>query len=61
MRALGFDVKKAEVSKILQEHNKQGAGVMDFDDYFAVSTCTALPGHAGWHAPVAHSTCMFTP
>ena len=45
MRALGFDVKKAEVSKILQEHNKQGAGVMDYDDYYAVSTSTnARPG-----------------
>jgi centrin-3 len=62
MRALGFDVKKAEVSKILQEHNKQGAGVMDFDDYYAVSmwrravaaaAAGERPSHAAWGRPVS--------
>ncbi|KAM6498848.1 hypothetical protein JOM56_006796 [Amanita muscaria] len=33
MRALGFDLKKAEVLKILRDHDKAGQGVMDFEDF----------------------------
>lgn len=36
MRALGFDLKKAEVLKILRDHDK-GHGVMDFDDFSKIS------------------------
>ncbi|KAJ7508348.1 hypothetical protein B0H11DRAFT_1952647 [Mycena galericulata] len=33
MRALGFDMKKAEVLKILRDHDKSGHGLMDFEDF----------------------------
>ena len=39
MRALGFDLKKAEVLKILRDHDKTGHGLMDFDDFAKVSEC----------------------
>ncbi len=37
MRALGFDLKKAEVLKILRDHDKTGHGLMDFDDFAKIS------------------------
>jgi centrin-3 len=37
MRALGFDVKKAEVLKILREFDKEGQGLIDFTDFSKVS------------------------
>lgn len=40
MRALGFDVKKPEVLKILREYEKDsgpGAGLIEFDDFSKVS------------------------
>ncbi|KAJ3117626.1 Calcium-binding component of the spindle pole body (SPB) half-bridge [Nowakowskiella sp. JEL0407] len=33
MRALGFDVKKAEVLKILRDHDKDGSGLINFEDF----------------------------
>ncbi|TPX43315.1 hypothetical protein SeMB42_g04776 [Synchytrium endobioticum] len=38
MRALGFDVKKAEVLKILREFDKGGHGLIEFDDFNKVMT-----------------------
>ncbi|KAJ3041559.1 Calcium-binding component of the spindle pole body (SPB) half-bridge [Rhizophlyctis rosea] len=38
MRALGFDVKKAEVLKILREYDKEGHGMIEFDDFNKVMT-----------------------
>ena len=38
MRALGFDLKKAEVLKILRDHDKTGHGLMEFDDFAKIST-----------------------
>lgn len=49
MRALGFDLKKPEVLKILRDHDKQGQGLMEFDDFAKISefsttqTCFAFP------------------
>src|ERR1700761_4749814 len=37
MRALGFDMKKAEVLKILRDHDKSGRGLMEFDDFAKIS------------------------
>ncbi|KAJ3729089.1 Ca2+-binding EF-hand superfamily protein, partial [Lentinula guzmanii] len=37
MRALGFDLKKAEVLKILRDHDKTGHGFMDFEDFAKIS------------------------
>lgn len=39
MRALGFDLKKAEVLKILRDHDHKGEGVMEWDDFLRVSEC----------------------
>ena len=37
MKALGFDLRKAEVLKTLKDHDKHGHGVMDFEDFARVS------------------------
>lgn len=37
MRALGFDLKKAEVLKILRDFDKSGQGLMEFQDFSKVS------------------------
>lgn len=37
MRALGFDVKKAEVLKILRDYDRDGSGKIIFDDFVSVS------------------------
>lgn len=37
MRALGFDMKKAEVLKILRDHDKSGHGLMEFEDFAKIS------------------------
>jgi centrin-3 len=37
MRALGFDVKKAEVLKLLRDYDKNGQGLMDFEDFNKIS------------------------
>lgn len=39
MRALGFDLKKAEVLKILRDHDHKGEGLMEWDDFLRVSEC----------------------
>ncbi len=38
MRALGFDLKKAEVLKILKEFDKDGHGLIEFPDFSKVAT-----------------------
>ncbi|KAI9199234.1 uncharacterized protein BJ171DRAFT_519260 [Polychytrium aggregatum] len=38
MRALGFDVKKADVLKIIREHDKSGQGLVEFEDFNKVMT-----------------------
>jgi len=37
MRALGFDLKKAEVLKLLRDHDKDNLGVMEFQDFAKIS------------------------
>lgn len=37
MRALGFDLKKAEVLKILRDHDKTGQHLMEFEDFAKIS------------------------
>ncbi|ORX75869.1 EF-hand protein [Anaeromyces robustus] len=36
MRALGFEVKKSEVLKILREHDKNGKGLIEYDDFYKI-------------------------
>ncbi|MGH0185696.1 UNVERIFIED_CONTAM: hypothetical protein FKN15_018713 [Acipenser sinensis] len=38
MRALGFDVKKADVLKILKDYDREGSGKIAFDDFNEVVT-----------------------
>ena len=42
MRALGFDLKKAEVLKLLRDHDKTGSGLVEYDDFVKIS---AYPSH----------------
>lgn len=37
MRALGFDLKKAEVLKLLRDHDKDNVGLMEFQDFAKIS------------------------
>lgn len=40
MRALGFDLKKAEVLKLMRDHEKpHGHGLMDYEDFYKISAC----------------------
>ncbi|KAJ8339561.1 hypothetical protein SKAU_G00363470 [Synaphobranchus kaupii] len=38
MRALGFDVKKADVLKILKDYDREGTGKITFEDFTEVVT-----------------------
>lgn len=45
MRALGFELKKAEVLKLLRENDHQGTGLMDQESFERISeSCTDLRG-----------------
>lgn len=37
MRALGFDVKKADVLKIMKDYDREASGKISFDDFNEVS------------------------
>ena len=37
MRALGFEVKKAEVLKVLRDYDRDGSGKMLYDDFVTIS------------------------
>ena len=56
MRALGFDVKKAEVLKILREFDKGGRGLIEFDDFNKVSKWTVtrygILAARPWQTPI---------
>ena len=43
MRALGFDVKKGEVLKIIKEHDKDGRGLIEFEDFQRLSEFLWIP------------------
>ncbi|KAF8641455.1 hypothetical protein AX16_009967 [Volvariella volvacea WC 439] len=38
MRALGFDVKKADVLKLLRDHDQKNENMMDFDSFAKIMT-----------------------
>ncbi|KAA1087195.1 Calcium-binding component of the spindle pole body (SPB) half-bridge [Puccinia graminis f. sp. tritici] len=38
MRALGFELKKPEILKILRDHDKQGQGLIEFNEFDKVMT-----------------------
>ena len=37
MRALGFDIKKADVLKIMKDYDREASGKISFDDFNEVS------------------------
>lgn len=37
MRALGFDVRKQDVLKILEDCDREGTGTIEFNDFLEVS------------------------
>lgn len=39
MRALGFDVKKSDVMKVLRDYDRESTGKITFDDFNDVSEC----------------------
>ena len=39
MRALGFDVKKADVLKVLRDYDRDGTGKISFEDFNEVCKC----------------------
>ncbi len=45
MRALGFDVKKAEVLKILRDADKDGQNLIDFEEFNKVSRFFVCKGY----------------
>ena len=45
MRALGFDVKKADVLKVLRDYDKDNNGKIFFDDFNEVSKYHSDVGH----------------
>jgi Ca2+-binding EF-hand superfamily protein len=51
MRALGFDLKKAEVPKTLQDHDKMCHGPLEYDNFVKIS-CIVAPSSSppsGWY------------
>lgn len=42
MRALGFDLKKAEVLKLLRDHDRRGDGLMEWEDFSRISECDVM-------------------
>ena len=38
MRALGFDVKKAEVSDLMRQYDKEGSGKIEYQDFLEIMT-----------------------
>jgi len=43
MRALGFDVKKADVLKIMKDYDREASGKITFDDFNEVSKYKHAP------------------
>ena len=37
IRALGFEVKKADVMKIIKDYDREGKGKVTFQDFFEIS------------------------
>lgn len=45
MRALGFEPKKEEIKKMITEMDKQGSGVIDFNEFLELMTVKMVRGH----------------
>ena len=51
MRALGFDLKKAEVLKTLRDHDKTCHSLLEYDDFVKISCIVATSSSppSGWY------------
>lgn len=47
MRALGFEVKKVDVLKILKDYDREGTGKISFDDFKEVGKTTGFYADVG--------------
>ncbi len=45
MRALGFDVKKSDVLKILKDYDREASGKISFEDFQEVSKYVCILNH----------------
>ena len=41
MRALGFDVRKQDVLRILEEVDRDGTGTIEFNDFLEISSVSS--------------------
>ena len=59
MRALGFDVKKADVLKVLKDYDHDGSGKIQFDDFKEVGKWQSLTEKSTlpWREPKAETHC----
>lgn len=48
MRALGFDCKKPEVIKLIRDHDKDGQGLMDYEDFTRISALITPTDYRSW-------------
>ena len=69
MRAMGFEVKKVDILKILKDYDREGNGKITFDDFNEVGMFPALFAYvepctvcvmAALHACVRVTMCLFT-
>ena len=42
MRALGFDVRKEEVKKLIEEYDRTGKGLIEFPEFLDISNCVVI-------------------
>lgn len=55
MRALGCEVRKAEVKALVAEHSKDGTERVDFEAFLAISACSFLTP-CGGESPPCHAS-----
>lgn len=50
MRALGFEPKKEEIKKMIADVDKEGSGIIDFNDFLSMMTqkMVKLVKHNAW-------------
>ena len=57
MRALGFDVKKPDIIKLVHDVDPNNSGAVDYDQFLEISTCDVY----FWHCHCSYYTIVFTP
>lgn len=57
MRALGFELKKAEVLKLIRDHDRQGDDLMEFDDFNKISEHRTRTARCPWMQNTPFADC----